>query len=120
RSLGALTLVHAESGRWFDDVDLAFAGQLAAYAAVAIDNARLYEEQRQIAQVLQAALLPATLPPVPGLRLAARYHPQTDDRVGAHVGGDLYDVVPSAGPGRWAVIVADVCGKGPQAAALTA
>jgi serine phosphatase RsbU (regulator of sigma subunit) len=120
RSLGALTLVHAESGRRFDDVDRAFAGQLAAYAAVAIDNARLYEEQRQIAQVLQAALLPTTLPSVPGLRLAARYHPQTDDRVGAHVGGDLYDVVPSAAPGRWAVIVADVCGKGPQAAALTA
>jgi serine phosphatase RsbU (regulator of sigma subunit) len=120
RSLGALTLVHAESGQQFDELDLAFATQLAANAAIALDNARLDGQQRHIAQVLQTALLPAALPAVPGLRLAARYRPQSDDRVDVHVGGDLYDVVPGAGPGRWAVVVADVCGKGPQAAALTA
>jgi serine phosphatase RsbU (regulator of sigma subunit) len=119
RSLGALTLVHAESEQRFDEVDLAFAEQLAANAAVALDNARLYEQQRSIAETLQTALLPAALPDVPGLRLAARYRAQSDDRSGIHVGGDLYDVV-ACGAGRWGVVMADVCGKGPTAAALTA
>jgi serine phosphatase RsbU (regulator of sigma subunit) len=120
RSLGALTLVHAESGQRFDDIDLAFAQQLAVNAAVALDNARLYEQQQHIADTLQSALLPAALPAVPGLRLAARYRAQSDDRSEVTVGGDLYDVVAGTVPGRWAVIVADVCGKGPEAAALTA
>jgi serine phosphatase RsbU (regulator of sigma subunit) len=119
-SLGALTLVHAESGQRFDEVDLTFARQLAGNAAVALDNARLYEQQRSIAQTLQTALLPAALPDVPGLRLAARYRPQSDEGSGIEVGGDLYDVVAGTAPGRWAVVMADVCGKGPQAAALTA
>ncbi|MFR9805527.1 SpoIIE family protein phosphatase [Pseudonocardia sp. RS010] len=120
RSLGALTLVHAESGQRFDELDLAFAQQIAAGAAVALDNARLYEQQRRIAHTLQAALLPTALPDPPGLRLAARYRPQTDERATVQVGGDLYDVVATPEPGRWAVVVADVCGKGPDAAALTA
>jgi serine phosphatase RsbU (regulator of sigma subunit) len=120
RSLGALTLVHAESGQHFDEVDLAFAEQLAAGAAVALDNARLYQQQHHTAQTLQAALLPAALPPVPGLRLAARYRAQTADGTDMLVGGDLYDVVAAAEPGRWAFVVADVCGKGAEAAALTA
>ena len=105
RSLGALTLVHAESGQRFDEADLAFAEQLAANAAVALDNARLYEEQRRIAHTLQAALLPAALPDVPGLRLAARYRPHDRRTAGIHVGGDLYDVVagdaPGAGVSSW-------------------
>lgn len=116
RKLGALTLVHAESDRRFDYTDLAFAEQLAATAAVALDNARLYEEQWRTAHTLQAALLPADLPAVPGLRLAARYRSPTDADV--LVGGDLYDVV--AGPEGCGAVVADVCGKGAAAAALTA
>jgi serine phosphatase RsbU (regulator of sigma subunit) len=119
-SLGALTLVHAESGRRFDGVDLAFAEQLAAGAAVALDNARLYEQQRSIAETLQAALLPSALPVAPGLRMAARYRPQSDEGSGIQVGGDLYDVVATPKPGCWAFVMADVCGKGPRAAALTA
>jgi serine phosphatase RsbU (regulator of sigma subunit) len=131
RSLGALTLVHAESGLHFDAVDLAFARQFATTAALALDNARLYEQQRAIAQTLQTALLPAALPEVPGLGLAARYRAQSDgqsDGDGAaagpggdvQVGGDLYDVVPTPTAGRWAIAIADVCGKGPEAAAVTA
>jgi serine phosphatase RsbU (regulator of sigma subunit) len=119
RSLGALTLVHAESGRRFDELDLAFVQRVAATAAVALDNARLYQQQRRIAHTLQAALLPAVLPDAPGLRLAARYRPQTDGTA-VQVGGDVYDVVAAPEPGRWAAVVADVCGKGPDAAALTA
>ncbi len=120
RSLGALTLVHAESGQQFDEVDLAFAEQLAAGAAVALDNARLYQQQDRTARTLQAALLPAALPPVPGLRVAARFRAHTTDGVQMRVGGDLYDVVAAPEPGQWAFVVADVCGKGAEAAALTA
>jgi serine phosphatase RsbU (regulator of sigma subunit) len=116
RKLGALTLVHAESERHFDHTDLAFTEQLAASAAVALDNARLYEEQWRTAHTLQAALLPTDLPAVPGLRLAARYRSPADADV--LVGGDLYDVVPE--PDGCGVVVADVCGKGAAAAALTA
>jgi serine phosphatase RsbU (regulator of sigma subunit) len=57
---------------------------------------------------------------VPGLRLAARYRPQTDARNDVQVGGDVYDVVPTPRPRQWAAVMADVCGKGPDAAALTA
>lgn len=135
RSLGALTLVQAESGRRFDEVDLAFAEQLAGNAAVSLDNARLYEQQRAIAETLQAALLPAALPEIPGLAMAARYRarsdelgsdelgsdePASDGDPGIQVGGDLYDVVATPAPGCWAFVVADVCGKGAPAAALTA
>ncbi len=118
RRLGALTLVQTESDRRFDQADLAFAVQLAATASVALDNARLYEQQWHTAHTLQAALLPSDLPTVPGLRLAARYRAPTADRADIHVGGDLYDVVP--GPDACGVVVADVCGKGAEAAALTA
>lgn len=115
--LGALTVVQAESRRTFDRTDLAFVQHLAAAAAVALDNAQLYEQQLAVAQTLQHALLPQRLPAVPGLDLAAAYRPCGP---GAIVGGDLYDVVEGSAPGHWAVTIADVCGKGPPAAALTA
>lgn len=120
RSLGALTLVQAESGRRFDRTDLAFVQQLASGAALALDNARLYELRHYVAETLQTALLPASLPHVPGLRLAVRYQPCAVDDGDITVGGDFYDVIATERPGRWAVTIGDVCGKGPPAAALTA
>ncbi len=120
RSLGSLTLVHAESGERFGEEDLTFVGQLAATAAVALDNAALYEQQRTVAGTLQTALLPSELPEVPGVRCAGRYRPPSPDLTDVFVGGDLYDVHEDDERGRWALTVADVCGKGPQAAALTA
>ncbi|MCD2198144.1 SpoIIE family protein phosphatase [Actinomycetospora endophytica] len=120
RSLGALTLVHAESGERFTDDDLTFVGQLATTAALALDNAALYEAQRTVARTLQTALLPAELPKVPGVRCAGRYRPPSPDLTDVYVGGDLYDIHEDVERGRWALTVADVCGKGPQAAALTA
>ncbi|MFC5139599.1 GAF domain-containing SpoIIE family protein phosphatase [Actinomycetospora rhizophila] len=119
RSLGALTLVQAESGRRFGEEDLTFVGQLAATAALAIDNAALYEQQRLVARTLQTALLPSELPDIPGVSCAGRYLPPDPDLTDVYVGGDLYDVHPDEEHGRWALTVADVCGKGPQAAALT-
>ena len=124
RSLGALTLVQAESGRRFVDSDVTFVTQLASTAAVALDNARLYERQRHVAQTLQSALLPDVLPVVPGLRVTARYHPQSADLTDYFVGGDVYDVIDGGGPtatsSSWSAMVGDVCGKGPDAAAVTA
>lgn len=120
RTMGALTLVAAESGQCFGSDDLAFAQDLAARAALALDNARLYEEQRHIAATLQAALLPHELPVIPGVELAGRYVAAGETN---EVGGDLYDVFTSSRPGGsgpWSLVIGDVCGKGAAAAALTA
>jgi hypothetical protein len=69
-----------------------------------------------IAQTLQASLLPAALPTLPGVEMAARFRPA---QRGLEVGGDFYDVYETGG-GSWAVVVGDVCGKGPEAAGVTA
>ncbi|MBQ1090505.1 PP2C family protein-serine/threonine phosphatase [Streptomyces sp. B93] len=64
--------------------------------------------------VLQQSLLPATLPPLPGMEAAAHYRTASPDRLG----GDFYDLFP-IGAGRFAFFLGDVCGKGPRAAAVT-
>ncbi|GHA81137.1 histidine kinase [Streptomyces clavifer] len=74
------------------------------------DRARLQEALA----VLQSSLLPAALPPVPGMEAASHYHTTSPDRLG----GDFYDLFPLDGT-RWAFFLGDVCGKGPQAAAVT-
>lgn len=81
-----------------------------------LDRLRAETEMRSLAETLQRSLLPSHLPDVPGVRLASRY------RAGggpALVGGDTYDVMPLA-DGRWMALIADVCGTGAEAAALTA
>ena len=113
--LGAMTFVSAESERTFDDDDFAFAQDLARRAATAVQNGLLYAEQVRVAHTLQRSLLPDVLPDVPGWDAAASY--EAGD-VRAEVGGDFYDVVPTAG--GHLVILGDVTGKGVEAAALTA
>ncbi len=71
---------------------------------------------RRLAQTLQHSLIPPSLPDVPNFELGAAYRPVGE---GAEVGGDFYDIFQVA-PGDWMVAVGDVCGKGPEAAALTA
>ena len=115
RTLGALTLVAAESGRRFSQADLTIAEDLARRAALAIDNSRLYEAQREIAHTLQQSLLPGTLLQPPGMEIAARYRASGE---GSEVGGDFYDAWPVAD--GFALAIGDVAGKGPAAAALTA
>ena len=68
-----------------------------------------------MAEALQGSLLPTTLPEVPGLDLSAAYVPASE---GLEVSGDFYDVFPVQG--GWAITVGDVCGKGQEAAAMTA
>jgi hypothetical protein len=116
RVLGIITFVSAEAGRRFDAQDVALAEDLALRAAVAIDNARLYEASRAIAQTLQASLLPPHLPDLPGGELAAVYLPAAS---GIEVGGDFYDVF-NLSEDQWFLVIGDVCGKGAEAAAITA
>jgi serine phosphatase RsbU (regulator of sigma subunit)/PAS domain-containing protein len=116
RALGAITFVSAESGRAFDQDDLLLAEELAARCAIAVDNSRLFGERAHIARTLQESLLPPELPQPPGLEVAARFRAAGE---GYEVGGDFYDVFDT-GSDRWAAVIGDVCGKGPEAAAITA
>jgi len=116
RTLGALTWVNGLSGRRFDEQDVELAQELARRCATAIDNARLYSDRAYIARTLQQSLLPVELPDIPGIETAARFRPTGE---GNEVGGDFYDVFETGNHG-WTIVMGDVCGKGPDAAAVTA
>jgi PAS domain S-box-containing protein len=116
RVLGVLTFVNGEGARVYDEEDLAVAEELARRCATAIENARLYSERAYIARTLQQSLLPVVLPDVPGIEAAARFRPAGE---GSEVGGDFYDMFKT-GASAWTVVMGDVCGKGPDAAAVTA
>ena len=74
------------------------------------------EETNYIADRLQRSLLPPHLPEIRGVEIATRFRPAGDRN---DVGGDFYDIFQT-GPNRWAITIGDVCGKGPDAAAVTA
>jgi PAS domain S-box-containing protein len=114
--LGALSLLRLQRAPPYDEQDLVLAQELARRAALALDNSRLYESTRHLALTLQQSLLPRGLPSIPGVRMSGFYRPATE---GQEVGGDFYDAF-SIDEGRFAFMIGDVCGKGPQAAALTA
>jgi sigma-B regulation protein RsbU (phosphoserine phosphatase) len=88
---------------------------LARRAALAVDNARLYQERTAIAKALQSSLLPPALPTGVHVEFGSRYAAAGE---GNEVGGDFYDVFAVPG-GLWAVAIGDVCGKGAEAAAIT-
>jgi serine phosphatase RsbU (regulator of sigma subunit) len=117
--LGALTLVAGDGGYENDRTMVpAMAEDLARRAALALDNAKMFEASRDMAVTLQKSLLPSALPDIPGLDIAARYNAGGE---GAEVGGDFYDVFQPGGPDEgWSAVIGDVCGKGPEAAALSA
>jgi len=116
RTLGAIGFVSAQSGRRYDRHDLALAQNLADRCALALDNARLFEERCRIAATLARSLLPPRLPDLDGVELAARYRPGAAE---LEVGGDFYDVLETA-DGCFAAAIGDVTGKGASAAASTA
>ncbi len=74
------------------------------------------EDEHRIATQLQVSLMPDRLPSVPGADIAAGFRPAGN---GHEIGGDFFDVFPMA-PGCWMMVIGDVCGKGAEAAALTA
>ncbi|GAA2429605.1 SpoIIE family protein phosphatase [Streptomyces glaucus] len=99
--------------RPYEEDDLTLAGELAARAAISVDNARRYRRERHASLTLQRSLLPHVLPRLSTVELASRYLP-ADARAG--VGGDWFDAIPLSGM-RVALVVGDVPGNGLQAAA---
>ena len=113
-TLGAVSFLHASTDLRFDAEDLRLVGELADRAAMALDNARLYEERDRIAQNLQRGLRPPEPPYVPGLDIAVVFDAFGE---GMEIGGDLYDVLPTE-DGCW-IMIGDVTGKGSVAAGVS-
>lgn len=109
--LGVLTLT-PPGARWDPD-DAVMLIELTRRASIAIDNARRFEHNRDIAETLQRALL-TDLPATPGLSLAARYLPATH---GLNIGGDWYDAFPQR-DGGLITVIGDVTGHGLHAAVM--
>jgi serine phosphatase RsbU (regulator of sigma subunit) len=111
--LGCAAFGRTDSGPRFEPADITQLAELASRAALSIDNARLYDRQRQAAAALQRGLLPGRPRVPPGLEVAHCYLPVGD----SVVGGDWYEIVPLPG-GRAALIIGDAMGHGPEAAAV--
>jgi serine phosphatase RsbU (regulator of sigma subunit)/uncharacterized protein YigA (DUF484 family) len=111
-TLGTLTILSLDPSRPIDSDTLDTAMTVSAQAALAIDNARLYQQQKDFSETMQHSLLPRELPAVPGLEVGHVY--ESSARV--DVGGDVYDFL-TLEDGRLAIILGDVTGKGIQAAA---
>ncbi|MDQ1012790.1 serine phosphatase RsbU (regulator of sigma subunit)/PAS domain-containing protein/anti-sigma regulatory factor (Ser/Thr protein kinase) [Streptomyces sp. V4I23] len=109
--LGMVNFWRSERPDPFEQEDLTFAEELAARAAVAVDNARRFTREHRMAETLQRSLLPHVLPSQNALDIAYRYLPAQ-----ARVGGDWFDVIPLPGA-RVALVVGDVVGHGLHAAA---
>ena len=123
RPLGTIALATAPGlGLTREAADLAW--DLARRIAVTYDAALSYAELRRTANLLQSSLLPPEIPHVAGADIAVFYHPAGQDGASADwaydtmVGGDFYDVF-AIRPGCWGLAIGDVCGTGPQAAAVT-
>ena len=116
RILGAIQFISSSSSRPYTIDDVGLAETMAGRVASSIENLRLHEEQREIAQTLQRSLLPADLPVVADIDTAVRYWANGE---AAEVGGDFYDMFALEDAETFAVVLGDVCGTGPAAAALT-
>jgi PAS domain S-box-containing protein len=114
RVIGMLTLGKPTDERFRQEI-LELAEDLSRRAALALDNARLYSERTAISQALQRSLLPPELPHVPGVEVEVVYRAAGE---GNEVGGDFYDLFPIR-DGCWGFAIGDVCGTGPEAAAVT-
>lgn len=115
RMYGAITFLMTFGSRSYTEEDLILAEAVAGRVAQALENIDLVARQVEIAEVLQASLLPASLPEIPGVQVAVRY---TSGGEASEVGGDFYDVF-DLHAGAWGVAIGDVCGQGPRAAAMT-
>jgi serine phosphatase RsbU (regulator of sigma subunit) len=114
RPLGMLEVTDRRE-REFTPRDEAILAQLGQLASVAIAKSQAYTRERHIAQVLQRSLLPPSIPAVPGLTAAVRFIAAGE---GIEVGGDFYDFFRARD--GVAALIGDVCGKGPEAASVTA
>ncbi|MET9048271.1 SpoIIE family protein phosphatase [Streptomyces sp. NPDC004362] len=114
RVIGMLTLGKPTDEHFRQEI-LELAEDLSRRAALALDNARLYSERTAISQSLQRSLLPPELPHVDGVEVEVIYRAAGE---GNEVGGDFYDLFPIR-DGAYGFAIGDVCGTGPEAAAVT-
>jgi serine phosphatase RsbU (regulator of sigma subunit)/PAS domain-containing protein len=112
---GALTLARGSGSGHFEIADLGLVEELGGQLALAIRADHMFRRRSEIADALQASLLPRRLPEIEGVDLSAVYVPATE---GVEIGADFYDAYQT--PGGWGLSVGDVCGKGEEAAAVTA
>ncbi|MGW4028117.1 SpoIIE family protein phosphatase [Streptomyces sp. NPDC004838] len=110
--VGLVQFSRTKGSEPFGERDRALAVELAARAAVCIDNARLYRREHERALILQRSLLPPGDPEAAGLDIACRYLP---GNTATEVGGDWFDVIELPGH-RTALVVGDVMGRGLRAA----
>lgn len=114
RVIGMLTLGKPSDEHFRQEI-LELAEDLSRRAALALDNARLYSERMAISQSLQRSLLPPELPHIEGVEVEVIYRAAGE---GNEVGGDFYDLFPIR-DGAYGFAIGDVCGTGPEAAAVT-
>ncbi|MFF0064008.1 SpoIIE family protein phosphatase [Streptomyces sp. NPDC005279] len=114
RVIGMLVLGKPSDDHFRQEI-LELAEDLSRRAALALDNARLYSERTAISQALQRSLLPPGLPQIPGVEVEVIYRAAGE---GNEVGGDFYDLFPIR-DGAYGFAIGDVCGTGPEAAAVT-
>jgi serine phosphatase RsbU (regulator of sigma subunit) len=112
---GVLTLVRRAADGHFKVADLALAEELGEQMGLAIRVDRTFRRRSDTADALHASMLPRRMPEIPGVERAATYIAATED---PEVGGDFYDVYQT--PDGWGLAIGDVCGKGEEAAAVTA
>jgi len=110
--LAELTIVSLDPAAPIDADTLATAATIAGQAALAVDNARLYHQQKEFAEAMQRSLLPSEQPSVPGIEIGRVY----ESAAQVDVGGDVYDFLELA-DGRLAVVLGDVTGHGIAATA---
>jgi serine phosphatase RsbU (regulator of sigma subunit)/PAS domain-containing protein len=115
RSYGVLTLAAPAGRGHFAMADVGLVEELGEHLALAIRIDRLFRQRTEVADALQASLLPRQVRQIPGTRVAAAHVAATTD---AEVGADFYDVYPAHD--GWGFVIGDVCGRGEDAAAVSA
>jgi sigma-B regulation protein RsbU (phosphoserine phosphatase) len=110
--LGTLTLISLDPGRPLRDADLELALSIVGQTALALENARLYQQQKRFTDTMQRSLLPRVSPQIAGIEVGDVY----ESSARLDVGGDVYDFLALA-DGRLAVALGDVTGHGIDAAA---
>jgi len=118
----ALSRLTERDERHYDTPDRDLIGAIASRVAIALDNAMLFETERQTALAFQKSLLPQAIPVLDGLEVACRYVPAKPleaqgQGIQTQVGGDWYDIIPLAA-GRVGIVIGDVEGRGARAAAI--
>jgi len=116
RAYGVLTLARWPGHRPFEMADVGLVEELGEQLALAIRVDRMFRHRADIADALKTSLLPRQVRQIPGTEIAAAHEPASTAAEGA--GSDFYDVYPSRD--GWGLAIGDVCGEGPDTAAVTA